>query len=122
MNCYHIKEWLINSGSINNVKVTEFINKHQELKICKDLCNGVKHLKLDHRPSIGDKERVNIHLGEGVTLHREYDPYHTAPNVKNPIENSKYVIIANWERYDVFELAETCVKLWEKFCKDNSLL
>lgn len=120
MNCHHLRDWIINSKVLDQKKVDDFRNLHIELKICRDLCNGPKHLKLDH-PSIGDPSDQNI-LGKGVTLHKEYVPFGKSSNTDLPLENSKYVIIADFKKFDVFKLADKCMELWEKFLKDNSLL
>lgn len=57
-NCFHLKDWLLNSKVINKEELNRFINDNEEMRICRDLCNGSKHLIIDS-PSI-DK---NIQLG-----------------------------------------------------------
>ena len=49
INCYHLKDWLINDPSYTKRKKSEiekYITKTESLSICADICNGLKHLKL----------------------------------------------------------------------------
>lgn len=113
MNCYHLTDWLKNTEpkQIDENKIYDFINKNRELKICHDVCNGSKHLNLK-RPKCGGM----------LTLHREYDPFHEIIKSDKPLHNSNYVLIADGEKFDVFDLANRCLELWQKFLRDNSLL
>lgn len=116
MNCYHLKDWLINSDAITNKEANDFIEKNLELKICRDLTNGAKHLKLNN-PSL--KERG--FLGHDVTLQREYDYFQKILKYDNPIQNINYVILVGSEKYNVFELADKCMRLWEELLTEKSL-
>ena len=48
LNCYHLKDWIINDPSVSVAQTTveSFINCSQELSLCADICNGLKHLVL----------------------------------------------------------------------------
>ena len=41
---------------------------------------------------------------------------------KYPLKNINYFILANFDKYDLFELANKCLYLWEDFLRQNSLL
>ncbi len=118
MNCFHLKDWLINSNVDQNA-IHKYINENKELKICRDICNGAKHLKLTN-PSIGKGSDMN--MGLRVTLHKEYDPYHEVTNNTKPLDNATYVIVADFEKFNVFDLSDKCMELWEDFLKINALL
>jgi len=120
MNCHHLRDWLINSEALNQNKIDDYRNQHIEFKICRDLCNGPKHLKLT-TPSIGDPSDQNI-LGKSVTLQREYVHYHKVSGVDLPLEDSRYIVTCDFKPFEVFLLADKCLKLWEDFLEDNSLL
>src|SRR5262245_59886006 len=50
-NCYHLKDWIKNDGTAPIAKrngVEGYINSHPCLQLCADLCNGLKHLKLNN--------------------------------------------------------------------------
>ena len=118
MNCYHIKDWLSNSRVIEENTIKQFY-KHKELKICRDMCNGAKHLKLDNRASFGTN--TNQAMGDGVTLHRTYDHFASSKTL-NPIKNQNYVIAVDFETFNVFEVTDKCMALWKEFLKENKLL
>ena len=120
MNCFHLKDWLISSGVISKNEVNSFINSNEEMKICRDLCNGSKHLNLNN-PSIGRDDKCGCGW-HGVTLHREYDPFYQTIESPKPLKKFNYVILADFERFNVFSLADKCFNLWEEFMNDNSLL
>lgn len=68
LNCYHLKDWIKNDPSVGSVanKVEAFINDTTELKLCADICNSHKHLKLDksrssENPMFGNRQ-FNLHL------------------------------------------------------------
>ena len=49
--CYHIKDYILNDCSLHIKRKTieAFINSNEYLRICADICNGTKHLKLTHK-------------------------------------------------------------------------
>ena len=85
------------------------MNQHTELLICRDLCNASKHLHLTN-PSV-----TNV-FGNGVTIHKNYNPY------SDSLKNYNFIIISDIGTFEVFELADKCLKLWEGFLEDNKLL
>ena len=50
-NCWHLRDWIINSGIIEKVIVDKFFHEDSDMKICRDLANGSKHLTINS-PSI----------------------------------------------------------------------
>jgi len=73
INCFHLKDWLIHSKAIEQKKVNDFIENNKEMMICRDLCNGCKHLSLTN-PSVAKDVKCNCGF-HGVFLHREFDPF-----------------------------------------------
>ena len=76
------------------------------MRFCGDLCNGTKHLfvkypKLDARFSVC----------------REYVPANTLGKRPNPTET--WIVLADGKKYDVFELADRCMSLWEIFLNET---
>ncbi len=119
INCYHLRDWLEHSKVVDKTKIDKLFGDNIEMKICRDICNGIKHLSLTN-PSIGNNVSCNCSW-HGVTLHREY----IHPEMRNgnsPLKDSNYVIIADFEKINVFDLADKCINLWDNFLKTNSLL
>lgn len=116
-NCFIFEDWLKNSG-VNSKKIYDYRDQHIELKICRDLCNNTKHLLLRRgKPSISKLAKSN-ELSYGVTIHKVYDD----SSLNKPLKNSNYAIVADFNTYNVFEVADKCVLLWENFLEKNSLL
>jgi hypothetical protein len=140
VNCYHLRDFLTYSRMfpddkeiipddekiVSNEVVQSFIHSNIEMQICRDICNESKHCFLTN-PSIGEidpetnkKQATGF---SGVILRKEYDPFQEILKYDNPIRNIKYIVMANNKNYEVFELADKCVKLWEKFiCSSNYFL
>lgn len=109
-NCFHLKDWLIESGAINKSRVDSFIESDDDMKICRDLCTASKHLKIGHRPSIDKDIRIknrnfSLELGTG----------------KSKI-SVIYWIEAAGGVYHAFDVATRCLNLWENFLKGENLL
>jgi hypothetical protein len=108
LNCYHLKDWIINDKStgIDKDTMESFINNNQDLKLCADICNSIKHLKLkrprsSQNPEFG-KRKFYVKLG-GLE---------TTISVKYTIDTSTGPI-------DAFELATRCQQAWEGFLQSN---
>lgn len=99
-NCYHLRDWILNSNPKLQHKIEEYFKNHIEMQICQDICNGLKHMDIS-RPKIDPD----------FSFYREYDHF-AAETQENPI---KYNIIAGGYKYDIFELIDKLVALWEEF-------
>ena len=104
MNCYHLRDWLQNSNAVSPEVLREFFDAHVEMMACRDICNGLKHFKLD-RASL-DRE---------FSIGREYVP--ASSTIPRPGRNETWYIIAGEHKFDVFELAKACMTLWEGFIR-----
>src|SRR5208337_1655775 len=57
-NCYHLKDWIKNDNTAPAAKrkgVEGYVKSHDCLKLCADICNGLKHLTLHSKPKSGSK-------------------------------------------------------------------
>ncbi len=131
-NCYHLRDFLNNSKKNSDIVISDnvinqlnqFFKTNIEMQICRDICNESKHCSLEY-PAIGVKiPNTNKKSAEGlagVCIVKEYDPFQEVLKNTNPIKNIKYVVLAEGKKYDVFELADKCLKLWEDFFQENDL-
>lgn len=103
-NIFYLKDWLQYDGAISKDKLNEFINDHIELQLCRDICNGTKHFDLNN-PSIE----------ADFTIIREYEPYHEVLGT----EKNKIIILSGGHKFDLKELAQSCINLWDKFILEN---
>jgi hypothetical protein len=108
-NCYHLRDWLQNSGAVTPKALQEFFRLNEPMQVCRDICNGTKHWRIDH-PSVD----ADFSMG------REYVP--AAWSGRRPHVNESWFIIAGKNKHDVFELADTSMALWDSFLKNNGLL
>jgi hypothetical protein len=107
-NCYHLRDWLKNSDTVRPATLAAFFRLNEPMLVCRDICNGTKHWQID-RPSID----ADFSIG------REYVP--TGWPGDRPHANESWFIISGQSKYDVFQLADTCMALWESFLRDNNL-
>lgn len=105
-NCFHLKEWLVKSGVATQQELDAFISSHREWQICRDICNGTKHMTIT-RPSVD----------ANFSTYREYD--YLLPAGTN---RTTFRILIGGTKHDIFELAGSCMKLWNNFLKKKNLL
>jgi len=108
-NCYQLRDWLRNAGAVAPEALREFFRLNEPMGVCRDICNGTKHWQIDHAS-------VDAHFSIG----REYVP--TDWPGERPHVNESWFIICGGSKYDVFQLADTCMALWGSFLRDYSLL
>ena len=99
---------LKNDGSVGAAadKVEEFISNNEEMRLCADICNGTKHLRLksprsDQDPRFRQRE-FKVHVGGSPTT-----------------ISAKYTIDTSGGPVDAFELATKCLQAWGNFIRSN---
>lgn len=108
-NCFHLKDWIVNSKALPKNIVHGLINSNTDMKICRDLCNGSKHLTITN-PSIDSNVSVN---------RREYS---LSIGGGQPEIKIYYWVHAGGKLVDAFDLATNCIIQWEIFLKKHNLL
>jgi hypothetical protein len=108
LNCYHLKDWIKNDDEVGSAaaKVEAFISSNEELSLCADICNGIKHLKLTsprsgQNPQFGSRQ-FHLQLGR-----------------QQQILSIKYSIDTTSGPLDAFELATKCLEAWQNFIRSN---
>lgn len=105
IHCHHLADWLSQTYPTKYQwqALQTFINKHVELRICADLCNGKKHCRINRLRSGFQPDIANRHW-----LIATYKP-----EMNKPITFfCQYEIDHNGVRYDALKLAEACLGLW----------
>lgn len=109
MHCYHVRDWIVclNRIGITAAQVDDFINAHDELKICADLCNGSKHCRLERNIRSGRQPHI---------ASRSYDTstWLTGSGGSNLVKG-RYTVITACGTIDALDLAERCMALWSEF-------
>lgn len=107
INCFQLRDWIEESRPDIGNEVIDLFKKESVIlcfKACRDLANGLKHLKLTS-PSIDKNTKVNQ---QNVTI-----------CIGSPI-TTKYSWGVN--NRNVFSLADDCMKEWEKFLGNKKLI
>ena len=112
MNCYHLKDWIINDPAAASVahKVENYINNNLDLKICGNLCNSLKHLYLDTE-RFPPRSREDPKFGTKIAKY----------NISENSIKFYYTIDTLSGHRDAFEIATKCIEAWDKFYSDNNL-
>ncbi len=111
MNCYHLKDWIKQDSTVAATvqqAVEPHINSNRPLRLCADICNSLKHLRLTSNrsgesPAFG-KKQFGLALG-------------TAPTTIN----LKYEVNTTTGPIGAFQLATECVDGWDAFLTANGL-
>ena len=117
MHCYHLKDWLIESG-IDKKTVSDFIHNTYELQVCRNLTNSTKHLELDPKkrspPQIFDWKKV--HLPSPIS--RTYDPFAKILGE----EETKYLVISvDGKEINCKDFMKRCMQKWYEFLDNKEL-
>jgi hypothetical protein len=109
IHCFHIGDWLIYlaKSPVSKQDINNFVNSHNELKICADFCNGEKHCRLIHTKRTG---------GQPHLAYRKYSVSHYTPESGIPSTyKASYKIVSGSNTYDALELAKKCMSLWDEY-------
>lgn len=112
-NCYHLKDWIKNDKSCSKQSCVEaFIESNSNLRICADLCNSLKHLKLNDRTRSNKKpefsgSNTSINIDEGFSQQTEVGI------------SISYKIKTVDGDINAFDLAKKCVDIWEIYINSN---
>ena len=111
VNCHHMYDWLCTSSDASTVvsrkDVFEFMNSHEELRVCADVCNWAKHSKVK-----------NNRTGAGLTAFHVFNIQVRGDKDPTPLLLSNYRIECGDKGYDAFELAEKCYELWHAYIEE----
>jgi len=111
LNCYHLKDWIQSDDTVKPLekkKVNDFMKQNECMRVCRDICVGIKHLEQKSSPLSGQVPKFkgrefSLSLGGG----------------SEPIIKVKFSIETKTGTIDAFELASECVRKWGEFIKDN---
>ena len=98
--CCHLREWLHKTSDIPKADVDELFTRTHELRLCRDICNGTKHLTLR-----------NASVDAGFSIGREYDP--------SSASGYRLFLIAD-DKYELLALATRCVEIIDDFTTTNA--
>jgi len=108
-NCWHLKDWMDRDPLAEAQKKSVIQKAHDSdvLKICRDLCNGTKHLGLDRKPSSG-ADAAHHHIDITIT------PGESAA-MDGMVEDGRENLISGKQ------LARDCIAEWERILQSEGL-
>lgn len=118
LNCYHLKDWIRHDPAVLPVFATDnavkaaiegAVNADRSLKLCADICNSLKHLRLTQRERSGESP---IFGAKHFALSLGAEP---------PTISLKYVVDTTSGPEDAFQIATDCVKAWDSFLGTHRL-
>jgi hypothetical protein len=99
-NCYHMRDWLPDAAFPSS-DVDAFLDKHIELRVCRDICNLTKHCELTRRPAQGFELCIlREYVGAGNGWFED---------------DSRLIIATRNMTLDAREVASCCLRLWREF-------
>jgi hypothetical protein len=110
--CYHVKDHLKNDQAFTkhtNAEVETYVTDTPALAICADICNALKHFKLDRKPRSGDQPKFGGRIFSVVVK----------DVMGGPPQPSEIAIQLSIEhkgaKLDAFEVATEAMKAWTDF-------
>jgi len=106
--CRHLEDWIIQDRNINIPQkgkiLRKFMQKNICLKVCTEICNGIKHVD----PTKKRAEFDNVH---NVTLKIKNGDWESIAD--------NFYVLTNKGKKDAFELATECLNKWEEFIREH---
>ena len=113
LHCYHLRDWLIRSNAATPAEIATLIKVNPELRLCRDIANGFKHMTLSD-PSVDAR----------FSIVNEYVPKNWPGAYRYP--NGKWTICAHNKKelhqFGLVDLADRCVAIWHAFLVSKTLL
>ena len=109
-NCHQLGEWLSSSKAVLHSEVEKLVASHEELQLCRDICNGTKHMVIT-KPSV-DADFYTF---------RECDWFHIPSLEDRPFAAETFMVRAAGRKHDMFELADRCMEIWHEFLMAHGL-
>jgi hypothetical protein len=109
--CFSLRDWLKNDGVITReVELHRLFEQSIELRICRDLANGMKHLSLDRKPSV-----------ETFAVGRQYKAPPFVVLTVNVAPKGRPEELRE-RLYNLVDLADACVNRWSAFLGSKGLI
>jgi hypothetical protein len=112
---YHLKEWIKNDPTVTTSDVEEWIEDTEPLRLCADLCNGTKHLRLTVAKT---KDLSTSFDSQSVTAR----PSPVGSGWPGDAPLHSWTIASSGQSCDAFDLAGRVVSAWRTWIYGEALL
>jgi len=103
--CFQLRDWLEAAG-VDCESLARLFKSNIQLQVCRDIANAAKHCRIDRNP-----------FDPGFSIVREYVPPSRSSVVAH--DNSRWIVIAGEHVFDLVELAQHCVSVWDRYLRDT---
>lgn len=100
--CYHLRDYVVETGHIKQHDIDALIQANIYMRICRDVCNRIKHHTIRRNPSIDADWSIG----------REYVPWGE--------RGEKFFVIADDKR-DAMDVVRGCVRFWNEIVDAGKL-
>jgi hypothetical protein len=101
--CFSLRDWIIQQGIMDAKAINQLIDGHDEMRICRDICNRYKHLNIS-QPSI--------------------DAHWMIKRSARPFTDGEWDWIIHFDqgkRVELWNLMTRCIEFWEAFVAANDI-
>jgi hypothetical protein len=108
-NCYHMRYWAINGGHPRAAEVDNFISGSAALRLCRDICTGLKHYRAQASRALESAEWSTATRSPAVV---------TMASGKSRLvggHRTGWVFVTETGDRDMFTLADECLEAWRSF-------
>lgn len=126
---HHLADWVVHTNSDPNLKekVLKLLASENVLHACKDICNSVKHFKIDRYEPATNKAQTFQEgfagtLSPGMTI---FLGNRKISNDSDTSEEYEYdeinlrITMRDGEIFDLQEFCERAISVWREFLKKN---
>jgi hypothetical protein len=95
--CYSLRDWFVTAEVVSGDVIDELIRSNRAMRLCRDICNRSKHLRISRPSADPDFSIAREYRGKGQ------------PNA--------LVVIAAGDQLDLAEVVRSCLRFWSDFLR-----
>jgi hypothetical protein len=112
---YHLRDWIKNDPTVIKSDVEKWIDNTDSLRLCADLCNGTKHLRLT---SAKTKDLSTSFESQSVTVR----PSPVGSGRPGDASLHGWTVVSGGQSHDAVELSGRVVSAWRTWLRGEGLL
>jgi hypothetical protein len=105
LNCYSLRDWFVKSGVIAEADIDELIQRSRQMRLCRDLCNRSKHLRISRPSTDADFSIIRAYRGP----YRSNGPDYTLAIIAEDAQDI--------QQTDLWDVAHGCARFWSDFIR-----
>lgn len=117
---WHLKDWIKNDPSLKTFEIEKIVENYHSLRICADLANRSKHLKLTRHIREDAKyfgNDVTVRLGVSEIDYEDLIKGKIPMGTTESVAYTYYIIDKSTARHKAIDLASQIIKDWDDIIK-----